>query len=249
MYTLTNITPFLRAPIHCSCCIVANLCLIFHDPWTAAHQASLSFTISQSLLKLMSIESMIPYNHLILCHPPFPPALNLSQPQGLFQWVDSSDQMAKLLELQLLHQCFQWIFWLIFFRIDWFDLLAFQGTLKSLLQLHNLKVSMLQCSAFLMVQTVTSIHPVVTTGKTIALIIWTFFNKVMSLLFSHEVKVCHSFFPKEKAFINVMATVTTHRDFGAFKNKIHHRSHFFPIYLPWSDVMWWMIDESYDECC
>ena len=95
-------------------------------PWTAARQASLSFTIPQSLLKLTSIESVIPFNQLF--HPLlFPsPAFNLSQHQGLFQWVGSSHQVAKVLELQFQHQSFQWIYW--------FDLLSVQGTLKSLLQ-------------------------------------------------------------------------------------------------------------------
>ena len=72
---------------------------------------------------------------------PSPFALNLSQPQNLFKWVDSSYQVAKILELQLQHQSFQWEFRLISFRIDWFDLLAVQGTLKSVLQHHNLKAS------------------------------------------------------------------------------------------------------------
>ena len=89
-------------------------------PWTAACQAPLSFTISQSLLKLMSVELVTPSNHLT--SPPSPFALSLSQHQGLFQWVDSSYQVAKVLELQ--HQFFQWIFRVISFRMDWLDLLA-----------------------------------------------------------------------------------------------------------------------------
>ena len=88
--------------------------------------------------------------------PPSPPALSFSRHQGLFQWVGSFHQMATVLELQ--QQSFQWIFRLISFRIDWFDLLAVQGTLRSLLQLHNLKASILQQSAFFMVPTFTSIH-------------------------------------------------------------------------------------------
>ena len=83
---------------------------LFGTPWTAAHQPSLSFTISQSFLKLMSIESVMLSNHFILCHPSFPPVLNLWQHQGLFQWVSSSHQMAEVLELQLQHQSSQWIF-------------------------------------------------------------------------------------------------------------------------------------------
>ena len=105
---------------------------LFVTPWTAAHQASLSFTISWSLLKLMSIELVMSFNHIILCHPPSLPAFNLSQHQGLFQWVSSSHQVAKVLELQLQHQSFQYS-GLISFSIDWFDLLAVQWTFKSLL--------------------------------------------------------------------------------------------------------------------
>ena len=81
---------------------------LYATPWTRAHQTSLSFTISQSLLKLMSIESVMPSNRLILCHHTLPPAFNLSQHQDLFQWVSPSHQVTKLLKLQ--HQSFQWIF-------------------------------------------------------------------------------------------------------------------------------------------
>ena len=83
---------------------------LFVTPWTAARQASLSIINSKSLLKLMYIESVMPSNHLILCRPLSPPSFNLSQHQGLFQWVSSSRQVAKVLELQLQHQSFQWIF-------------------------------------------------------------------------------------------------------------------------------------------
>ena len=96
-----------------SCCSVAKSRPTV-TPWTTEHQASLSFTIPQSLLKLMSIETVMPSNHLILCHPPSPTAFNLSQHQGLFQWVSSSLQVAKVLELQFQHQSFQWIFRLDF---------------------------------------------------------------------------------------------------------------------------------------
>ena len=101
---------------------------LFVTPWTAARQAPLSFTISRNLLKLMSIEfgDAIQPSHPL--SPPSPPALNLSQHQGLFQWVSSSHQVAKALELQLQHQSFQWIFknqsvdiQLSSFRTDWFD--------------------------------------------------------------------------------------------------------------------------------
>ena len=82
---------------------------LFSSPWTAALQASLSITNSQSLLKFMSIESVMPSNHLILLSP-YPPTFSLSQHQGLFKWVSSSHQVAKVLEFQLQHQSFQWIF-------------------------------------------------------------------------------------------------------------------------------------------
>ena len=111
---------------------------------------------------------------------PSPPALNLSQHQGLFKWVSSSHQVAKVLEFQLQHQSFQHP-GLISFRMDWLDLLAVQGTLKSLLQHHSSKASILRRSAFFIVQ---FSHPYMMTGKTIALTRWTFVKKVMSLLFN-----------------------------------------------------------------
>ena len=149
---------------------------IFATPWPAACQASLSIIISLSLLKLTSTESVIPSNHPSSVTP-FYLALNFSQHQGLFQWVSSSHQVAKVLELQ--HQSFQWISGLRSFRIDWFDL-AVQETLKSLLQHHSLKASVLQYSAFFMVQLS---HPFITTRKTMTLTRRTFVGKVMSLLF------------------------------------------------------------------
>ena len=107
---------------------------------------------------------------------PSPPAFNLSQLQGLFKWVRSSHQAARVVEFQLHHQC--WIFneysGLISFRMDWLDLLAVQGTLKSLIQHHSSKASILRCSAFFIVQLS---HPYMTTGKTIALTRWTFLAK------------------------------------------------------------------------
>ena len=83
---------------------------LFATPWTAAHQASLSFTISQILLKLMSTDSVMPFNHLIFCHHLLTLGFNLSQHQGLFQWVSSLHQVAKVLEFQLQHQSFERIF-------------------------------------------------------------------------------------------------------------------------------------------
>ena len=111
---------------------------------------------------------------------PSPHAFSLSQHQGLFHWVSSSHQVAKIWELQFQHQSFQSIFRVDFLWIDWFDLLAVQGTLQSLLQHHNSKALILRHLAFLMVQLS---HPYMTTGKTIALTRWTFVNKGMALLF------------------------------------------------------------------
>ena len=153
---------------------------LFPTPWTAAHQAFLSFTISQSLLKLMSIELVMPSNHLILCLP-------LLLPLSIFP------QIRVLSSESLL--CIRWPnYWsfgfsislsndysgLISFRIDWFDILAVQGTLKSLIQHHSSKASILQCSTFFMAQLS---HPYLTTGNTIALTIWTFAGKITALLF------------------------------------------------------------------
>ena len=151
---------------------------LFATPWTAALQASLCFTNSQSLLKLMSIESAMASNHLIICRPPlllhsiFPSVRVFSSDSVLhIRWpkywsfsftISPSNEDSGLIS----------------FRIDWFDLLTVQGTLKSLLQHHSSKPSVLQHSAFFVVQLS---HPYMTTGKIIVL---TFVSKVMSLLFN-----------------------------------------------------------------
>ena len=136
-------------------------------PGTAACQASLSITISQSLLKLMSIESVMPSNHLILCHP------RLFLP-SIFPSIRVFSNESAVYIRWPKYRCFNFSIspsneysGLISFRIDWFDLLAVQGTLKSLLQYHSSKTSVLRHSAFFMVQ---FSHPYMTTGKTIA---WT----------------------------------------------------------------------------
>ena len=140
----------------------------------------LFITNSQSLLKLISIESVLASNHLISSissHPPCP-AFSFSQHQGLFQRVNSLHQYWSFsFNISLSNEYSV----LISFRIDWFDLLEVQGTLKSLLQHHSAKISILWHSAFFMVQLS---HPYMTAGKTIALTRWTFIRKVMSLLFN-----------------------------------------------------------------
>ena len=121
---------------------------LFVVPRSVAHQASLSFTISQNLLKPMSIGLVVPSNHLILLLPPSSPTLNLSQHHGIFQCVGSLHQVPKYYSFSI-NPCNEFLR-LISFRIDWFDLLAVQGTLKSHLQHQNSKTSIFQCSAFFM---------------------------------------------------------------------------------------------------
>ena len=207
---------------------------LFATPWTAARQNSLSITNSRSLLKLMFIESVTPSNCLILCHLPSPPAFNLSQHQGLFQWVSSSHQVAKVLEFQLQHQSFQWTLnsGLISFRTDWLDLLAVQRTLKSLLQHHSSKASVLQCSALFIVHLS---HPYTTTGKTIDLTRWTFVGKVMSLLFNMRSRLAITFLPRSKHLLISWLQSPSAVTLEPKKNKVCHYFHCFPIYLPWSD--------------
>ena len=120
-------------------------------------------------------------------------------------------------------------YWGFSFRIDLFDLLAVEGTLKNLLQHHISKASILWCSAVFMVQ---HSHPYMTTGKTIALTRWTFVGKVMFLLFNTLSRYVISFLPRSKASFNFMAAITICSDFGALQNKVCHCFHCFSIYLP-----------------
>ena len=162
---------------------------LFVTPWTAAHQASLSITNSQSLFKLISIELVMPSNHLILCHP-------LLLLPSIFPSIRVFSNESAL--------CIRWSkYWsfsfsispsnkhsgLISFRMDWLDLLAVEGTLKSLLQHHSSKASFLLGSAFFRVQLS---HPYMTTGKTIALTRWTFVSNVLFLPLGSECKdICY----------------------------------------------------------
>ena len=147
---------------------------LFATPWTAARQASLSFTISQSLIKLMSIESVMPFNHLILCCP-------LLLLPSIFPSIRVFSNKSTLHIMWPKYCSFRFnispsneYLGLISFRIDWFDLLAVQGTLKSLLQHHSSKASILWCTAFFMVQLS---QPYMATGKNVALVSWTFVGK------------------------------------------------------------------------
>ena len=154
---------------------------LFATPWIAARQASLSITNSRSSLSLTSIESVMPSSHLILWRPlllmpPIPPSIRVFSNESTLcmRWPKYWSFSFSIIPSKE-------ILWLISFRMDWLDLLAVQGTLKSLLQHHSSKASILRHSAFLTVQLS---HPYMTTGKTIALTRWTFVGKVVSLLFN-----------------------------------------------------------------
>ena len=157
---------------------IAQLCPTLWDPMDCSPPV---FPVHHELLELTQthvywVGDAIQQSHPL--SPPFPPAFNLSQPQGLFKWVSPSHQVAKVLEFQFQHQPCNEYLGLISFRMDWLDLFAVQRTLKSLPQCQSSKASVLQCSAFFIVQLS---HPYMTTGKIKALTRWTFVGKVMSL--------------------------------------------------------------------
>ena len=171
---------------------------LFATLWTVSLQTSLTITSSQSLPKLMSTESGMPSNHLILCNPLL--LLPSIFPNIKVYWNESA-------------LCIRWPkYWsfsfsispsnehpgLISFRMDWLDLLAIQGTLKSLLQHHSSKASILPYSALFIVQLS---HPYMTTGKTIALTRWTFVDKLMSLLFNMLSRLVIAFLPRSKRLL------------------------------------------------
>ena len=165
---------------------------IFVTPWTAAHQASVSITNFRSLLKSMSIESVIPSNHFILCHP-----LLLLHPIFPSIRVFSNESVLCIRQQK---------YWSFSFSISPSNeysglisyLLAVQGTLKSLLQHHSSKASILQRSAFYIIQ---FSHPYMTTGKTIALTRWTFVDKEMSLLLNMLSRLVITFLPRSKCLL------------------------------------------------
>ena len=166
--------------------------------WIAAHQSSLSITNSQSLLKLMSVELVMPSSHLILCCPLFllplvPPSIRVFSNESTFHmWWPKYWSFSFSISPSNEHPG------LISFRMDWLDLLAAQGTLKSLLQHYSSKASIFRCSAFFTVQLS---HPYKTSGKTIALIRWTFVGNVMSLLFNMLSRLIIAFLPRSKRLL------------------------------------------------
>ena len=201
---------------------------LFVIPWTAVRQASLSITNSWRLLKLMSIESMMPSHRLTLCcllllPPSIPPSIRIfsneffasdGQSIGVFSFkISPSNEYSGLIS----------------FRTDWLDLLAVQGTLKSLLQHHTSKASILRRSAFFTVQLS---HPYITTGKNIALTRWTLVGKVMSLLLNVLSRLLITFLPRSKCLLfswlwSLSAVIVE-------PQKIKSDT-VGPIYLPWSD--------------
>ena len=200
-------------------------------PWNTARQASLSITNSWSLPKPMSVESVMPSNHLILCLPllllpPIPPSIRVFSSESALRirwpkyWsfsfnISPSNEHPGLVS----------------FRMDWLDLLAVQGTLKSLLQHHSSKASILRCLAFFIVQLS---HPYMTTGKSIALTRWAFVGKVMFLLFNILSRFVIAFLPRSKhlliSWLQSPSAVILEP-----KKIVCHSFHCFPIYLPWSD--------------
>ena len=177
----------------------------------------------------MSIKSVMPSNHLILCHPLFllplifPSIRVFSNESALFiRWpnywrfsfsISPSREYSGLISIR------------------WFDLLAVQGTLKSLLQHHTSKASVLQCSTFFMVQL---LHPYITTGKITALTTWTFVSKVMCLLFNMLSRLVIAFLPMSK-HLNFMASVTISSDFGAQENSLS----LLPLFPHLFAMKWW----------
>ena len=170
---------------------------LFVTSWTAAHQGSLSITNSRSWLNFMSIMLVMPSKHLILCYPLLPPSVFpsirvfSSELVLLIRWpkywsfsfsISLSNEYSGLIS----------------FRIGWFDLLAVQGTLKSLLQNHSSKASVLRHSAFLIVQLS---YPYINTGKTMALTRWAFVSKVRSLLFNALPRFAIAFLPRNKCLL------------------------------------------------
>ena len=207
---LYNYAVFNSVCVVCRCCDWCNLndkpqfssvtqsCPTLVTPWIAAHQASLFITNSRSSLRLMYIESVMPSSHLILCRPLFllptiPPSIKVFSNESTLhmRWPKYWSFSCSIIPSKEHPE-------LISFRMDWLDLLAVQGTLKSLLQHHSSKASILWHSAFFTVQLS---HPYTTTGKTIALTRQTLVCKVMSLLLNMLSRLVITFLPRGKRLL------------------------------------------------
>ena len=199
---------------------------LFAVPWTVAHQAFLSFIVSQILLKFTSIDSVMLSNHFILCPRPLLLLPSISASIRVFSkeltvpirwpkyWTFSNSPSHEFSGL-------------ISFRIDWLDL-AIQGIVKRLLQHHNWKASILWCSIFV----VQLSHLHTTTGKTIAFTIWNFVGKVMSLLFSTLSRFVIAFLPRSKHFLISWLQSPSAVILEPPPNEVNHCFHCFPIYFP-----------------
>ena len=199
----------------------------------ATRQASLSITNSWSLLKLMPIELVMPSSRLILCHPllllpPIPPSIRVFSNESTLRmrwpkyWsfsfsISPSNEYPGLIS----------------FRMDWLHLLAVQGTLKSLLQHHSSKASISRRSPFFTVQLS---YPYMTTGKTITLTKWTFYDKVISLLFNKLSRLVIIFLPRSKRLLISWLQSPSAVILEPKKNEVWHCFHCFPVYSPWSDL-------------
>ena len=202
---LQMITTIIHQFILPSCCIIQfssvqslSRVRLFATPWITAYQASLSITTSRSSLRLKNIESVMPSSHLILCRPllllpPIPPSIRVFSSESTLhmRWPEYWSCSFSIIPSKEIPG-------LISFRMDWLDLLAVQGTLKSLLQHHSSKASILCRSAFFTVQLS---HPYMTTGKTKALTRWTFVGKVMSLLLNMLSRLVITFLPRSKRLL------------------------------------------------
>ena len=173
---------------------VLSCCQLFASPWTAAHQASLSITNFQSLLKLVSFKSVMSSNHLILYHPLLLPPSIFPSIRVFFNESVPCSRWPKYWSFSFSISPSNEYSGLISFRMDWLNLLAVQGTLKSLLQHHSSKASIIWCSVFFIVQLS---HPYMTTGKTIAFTRWTSVGKVMSRLS----RLIIAFYPRSKCVL------------------------------------------------
>ena len=203
---------------------------LFATPWIAAHQASLSITNSRSSPRLTSIESVMPSSHLIRCHPllllpPIPPSIRVFSNESTLRmrWPKYWNFSFTIIPSKEIPG-------LISFRMDWLDLLAVQGALKSLLQHHSSKASLLRCSAFFTVQLS---HPYMTTGKITALARRTFVGKVMSLLLNMLSRLVITFLPRSKHLL--ISWLQSPYALILEPQKIKSDTfHCFPIYFPWS---------------
>ena len=198
-------------------------------PWIATHQASLFITISRSSLRLMSIESVMPSNHLILGRPllllpPIPPSIRVFSNEWTLcmRWPKYWSFSFSIIPSKEISG-------LISFRMDWLDLLTVQGTLKSLLQHHSSKASILRHSSFFTVQLS---HPYMTTGKTIALTRRTLVGKVMSVLLNMLSRLVTTFLPRSRRLLIRWLQSPSAVILEPPKNKVWHC---FPIYFPRSD--------------